>query len=126
MMMFVFVIMVMVVVMIMVVVMVMVMVVMMVLMGLTGGMERQMDILGQFLFPVDQHLHMGAGDAAGRGGLALDGDAGDPQGVHLRHKGVGVHQLGQRRHQHIAGRAHFTFEIQCFHDKNPFYNGCLK
>ena len=99
------------------IVVVLVRMLMLVVMVMVFAAER--DVLGGLLLPVHCHLHMGAGDAAGLGGLPLDLHPGNPETVHLFNERVRVHQFRQGRHQHIPRRAHLTFQIKCFHFASP-------
>ena len=83
--------------------------------GVLGGAQGH--IVAVLLPAVDQHLHAGAGDAAGDGAPGRHGDTGE-QAVHGVQKGVLLdlgQQLVQGGHQHVAGGAHIAFQIQCFH-----------
>ena len=83
--------------------------------GVPGGAQGH--VVAVLLLPVDQHLHAGAGDAAGDGAPGRHGDAGE-QAVHGVQKGalLGLgQQLVQGGRQHVAGGAHIAFQIQCFH-----------
>ena len=74
-------------------------------------------VLVALLLAVDQHVHMGAHDAA----------AGLPLGGHRHTGNQVVHglqkllllraQLQQRPHEHIPRRAHGAVQIQCFQGK---------
>ena len=60
--------------------------------------------------------HVGAGDAQGLRGVGGDGHLGQAQGIHGVQKAFLVGQkLVQGAQQHVAGGAHGTFQIQCFH-----------
>ena len=83
--------------------------------GVLGGAQGH--IVAVLLPAVDQHLHAGAGDAAGDGAPGRHGDTGE-QAVHGVQKGVLLglgQQLVQGGHQHVAGGAHIAFQIQRFH-----------
>ena len=74
----------------------------------------QSHIVAVLLLAVDRHLHVGAGDAAGDGLPGRHRDAGE-QAVHGVPKDVLLglgQQLVQGGHQHVAGGAHITFQIQ--------------
>ena len=76
---------------------------------------------GVLLIAMDGHGHVGARNAAGLGVCRAHRHAGQPQGVHLVHKGLLVVQkLVQGGHQHIAGCAHGAFDVKRFHSSfNP-------
>ena len=76
--------------------------------------------IGPLLDTVDGHMHMGARDARGDAPLGLQVHAGEGQVVHGVQEGLFVLQeLIEGGEQHIAGRAHIAFQIQCFHLRIP-------
>ena len=90
---------------------------MVVAMHIVVGMVRIVDIVGMLLFPVDQHVHVGAGDAAGLDFMGRYGNAGQ-QMVHGLQKCLLLlrgQKLKEGRHEHIARRAHIALQIQCLH-----------
>ena len=100
----------------MVVMIVVIIVVMMVVVVVVVG-----HVVAELLLAIHGHSHMGAGDAALFGALALHAHAGQAQGVHAGGEGVGVgHEFGEGGHQHIAGGAHAAFDVERFHGSIPF------
>ena len=77
-------------------------------------------VLADLFFSADRDPHMCTVDAAGIGSFRGDMDAGKSKPVHLFKKRIGIDQFGERRHQHIAGRAHPAFKIKCFHEETSF------
>jgi hypothetical protein len=78
-------------------------------------MVMVMNVLGFFLLAVHGHLHVGARNAALDGLLRFHMHAGQAQAVHFFNESLFVgNQFQQRRHQHIARRAHGAFQIQGF------------
>lgn len=76
--------------------------------------------IGPLLDTVDGHMHVGARDARGDAPLGLQVHAGEGQVVHGVQEGLFVLQeLIEGGEQHIAGRAHIAFQIQCFHLRIP-------
>ena len=93
------------------------MMVMNVLFNRIGG---KIHVLADLFFSADRDPHMCTVDAAGIGSFRGDMDAGKSKPVHLFKKRIGIDQFGERRHQHIAGRAHPAFKIKCFHEETSF------
>lgn len=76
--------------------------------------------IGPLLDTVDGHMHVSARDARGDAPLGLQVHAGEGQVVHGVQEGLFVLQeLIEGGEQHIAGRAHIAFQIQCFHLRIP-------
>ena len=89
---------------------------------LTDGGMRMMSgaLLCAFFLTVSRNVHMGAADAVFPVVIGGHGDIVGERGIQPAQKAlpVGV-QLQQRCHQHIAGSAHRTIQIQKFHDVPP-------
>ena len=90
---------------------------MVVAMHMVVGMVRIVDVVGMLLFPVDQHVHVGAGDAAGLHFMGGHGDAGQKavHGLQKLRLLLGGQKFKEGRHEHIARRAHIALQIQCLH-----------
>ena len=71
----------------------------------------------RFLFlSVHGHFHMGPGDSALDGGLSFHLNPRKPQGVYPVQESLTVGtKFQQGGGQHISGRAHAAFQIECFH-----------
>ena len=68
------------------------------------------------LLAVYGHRHVGAGNAAGGGGLGLQPDPRQAQPVHGAEKPrLVLQQLVQGGHKHVPGGPHAAFQIKCFH-----------
>ena len=81
-----------------------------------GMLMSKGNVYALLLRPVNSDRNMGTGDPAADRGLQRHMHPGKAQGIHLLHEGLPVgDQLQQRRHQHIASRAHVAFQIQSFH-----------
>ena len=102
------------------VLMVMMMFVLMVMNVFFNRIGGKIHILADLFFSADRDPHMCTVDAAGIGSFRSDMDAGKSKPVHLFKKRIGIDQFGERRHQHIAGRAHPAFKIKCFHEETSF------
>ena len=77
-------------------------------------------VLAALLLPIYQHMHMGAGDPALLGLFGAHLHAGQPQGGHLLQKFLRpVQEFHQRGGEHISGRSHAAFQIECFHFSSP-------
>ena len=98
----------------------MVMVMMMAMNVLFNRIGGKIHVLADLFFSADRDPHMCTVDAAGIGSFRGDMDAGKSKPVHLFKKRIGIDQFGERRHQHIAGRAHPAFKIKCFHEETSF------
>ena len=62
--------------------------------------------------PMDQHVHMSAGDAALFARFCFKNNTRDPHSVQLGKRGLFVrHQFQEGCGQHVARRAHCTFDI---------------
>ena len=95
-------------------------VVMIVMVFMVMAVMMRMNVLGFFLFAVHGHLHVGARNAALDSLLRFHMHAGQAQAVHFFNESLFVgNQFQQRRHQHIARRAHGAFQIEGFHGVPP-------
>ena len=100
--------------------MLMLMFMMMVMNVFFNRIGGKIHVLADLFFSADRDPHMCTVDAAGIGSFRSDMDAGKSKPVHLFKKRIGIDQFGERRHQHIAGRAHPAFKIKCFHEETSF------
>ena len=72
-------------------------------------------VMVALLLTVDHHTHMGTGDALAGDTLRAHLHTGN-EAVHLCQKRLFLlQQLIERRHQHIACRAHGALQVQCSH-----------
>ena len=100
--------------------MLMLMFMMMVMNVFFNRIGGKIHVLADLFFYADRDPHMCTVDAAGIGSFRSDMDAGKSKPVHLFKKRIGIDQFRERRHQHIAGRAHPALKIKCFHEETSF------
>ena len=82
----------------------------------------QRDIVAFFLCVTDADNGPCSGDAALEGFFQRHRYAGQAKVIELINKAFAVRQQFQQRgHQHIAGRPHIAFQVECFHDDTPMW-----